>query len=55
MCKMTPGSDLYTPCLNTDWCHKDPKVEHYVDWDNSLSLHNWVQTLDLDCVQNWEY
>ena len=35
-------------CSHVDRCNNQTAVE--VDWDSHKSLHNWVDTLNLDCM-----
>lgn len=39
-------------CSSEQICASDPPLPYIVDYNNSTSLHNWVETLDLTCVSS---
>ena len=40
-------------CEPKDFCD-NPDITSYVDWNSSISLHNWVDQYDLTCTGNGE-
>jgi hypothetical protein len=40
----------YIDCVPSDFCGSD--MNYYIDWSDPESLHNWVETLDLACMNS---
>ena len=33
----------------------NPQIQSYeIDWDDPISLHNWIEKLDLTCASKWK-
>ena len=41
-------------CTHLEICNDPSIIKYSVDWDDPLSLHNWIEKLDLICTPRWK-
>ncbi len=54
LCSYDDGLTYKTCEPATSFC-EDPTIKHKIDWDDRISLHNWVERLDLACKFYYVY
>ena len=56
VCTFTePVSDPDDVCTAKNICNDDKRIDTWdIDWDDSNSLHNWIERLDMMCMPDWQ-